>query len=325
MRRRDFISSALLGGAALTLAPAVLAQQAVPMRRIGILLYAMGDKATISPFLHGLEALGYVDGKSVAIEYRHAGGNYDRLPEVANELVRLNPDVIFSFGGDLAPTIKKATATIPIVVVVSNDPVESGLVASLGRPGGNITGLTFVDDQLAGKSVELLKEIAPAVSRVAILWDPNHADPEFRETQRASKILGVQLQSLEAREPGDFEVAFQAAERERAEALIVAGGRFMFLHRQEIGDFTDWNRLILVGAPSFLMQIGALLTYGPNVPELLQRASTYVDKILRGAKPADLPMQQPTTFELIINLKVAKSLSLTVPPTVMARADKIIE
>jgi putative ABC transport system substrate-binding protein len=325
MRRRDFISSALLSGAALTLAPATLAQQAVAMRRIGILLYATGDQATISPFLRGLEALGYVDGKSLTIEYRDAGGNYNRLPEVANELVRLNPDVIFSFGGDIAPTIKKATATIPIVVVVSDDPVQSGLVASLGRPGGNITGLTYVYDQLAGKSVELLKDIAPGVSRVAILWNPNHADPEFRATQRASQMLGVQLQSLEVREPGDFEVAFQAAKRERAEALVVTGGRFMFLHRQQIGDFAAFDGIVIVGTPSFLMQIGALLTYGPNVPELLQHASTYVDKILRGAKPADLPMQQPTAFELTISLKAAKSLGLSVPPTVMARADKIIE
>ncbi|MGZ5894701.1 MAG: ABC transporter substrate binding protein [Xanthobacteraceae bacterium] len=158
-----------------------------------------------------------------------------------------------------------------------------------------------------------------------MLWDPNHADPEFRETERASRTLGVQLQSLEVRQPGDFEVAFQAAEREKAEALIVAGGRFMFLHRHEIGDFATQNRLILVGVPSFLMEIGALLSYGPNTPELFQRAATYVDKILKGAKPTDLPMQQPTTFELIINLKRAKELGLIVPPTVVARSDKVIE
>jgi putative tryptophan/tyrosine transport system substrate-binding protein len=325
VRRRDFISSALLSGAALTLPPVALAQQAVRAPRIGILLYSKDDKATINPFLHGLESLGYVDGKNLAIEYRDAAGNYDKVPEVANELVRLNPDVIFSFGGDLAPTIKKATTTIPIVVVVSNDPVESGLVESLGRPGGNITGLTFVDDQLAGKSVEILKDIAPKVSRVAMLWNPNHTDPEFRETQRASRILGIQLQSLEVRVSGDFDVAFQAAERERAEALIVADGRFMFLHREEIGDFALLDGLIVAGTPSFLMQIGALFTYGPNVPELLKNASVYVDKILRGAKPADLPMQQPTTFELNTNLKTAKTLGLTIPGSVLARADKVID
>jgi putative ABC transport system substrate-binding protein len=239
--------------------------------------------------------------------------------------VRLNPDVLVSFGGDLAPTIKKATATIPIVLVVSNDPVEAGLVASLGRPGGNITGLTYVHDMLAGKSVELLKDTVPSVSRVAILWNPNHADPEFRETQRASRTLGVQLQSLEVREPGDFEGAFQALARERAEALIVIGSRLIFLQRQRIGDACAKNGQILVGVPSWLMEVGALLTYGPNVPDIQRRAATYVDKILKGARPSDLPMQQPTEFELIINLEVAKKLGITVPPTVIARADKVIE
>jgi putative tryptophan/tyrosine transport system substrate-binding protein len=264
-------------------------------------------------------------GKTVAIEYRDGAGNYERLPEIANELVRLNPDVIFAFGGDVALIIQKATATIPIVVVVSNDPVESGLVASLARPGGNITGLTQVHDTLAGKSVELLKDTVPLVSRVAILWNPNHAAAEFRETQRASRALEVQLQSLEVREPGDFDGAFQAAARGRAEALIVIGSRLLALHRQEIGGFAAKNRLILVGVPSWLMEVGAVLTYGPNLADLHRRAATYVDKILKGAKPADLPMQQPTTFELLINVKIAKSLGLTVPPTVIARADQVIE
>ena len=295
------------------------------MRRIGVLLYAKQDQAIISPFIKALEALGYVDGKTVAIEYRNGEGNYERLSEAAVELVRLNLDVIFCFGGDLAPIIKRATATIPIVVVVSNDPVASGLVTSLGRPGGNITGLTYVHDMLAGKSVELLKDTVPTVSRVAILWNPDHADPEFRESQRASRALEVQLQSLEVRQPGEFEGAFQAAERERAEALIVIGGRLMFLNRERIGDFTAKNRVILIGVPSWLIQVGGLMSYGPNEPELFQRAATYVDKILKGASPADLPMQQPTTFKLTINVKRAKELGLIVPPTVIARADEIIE
>ena len=241
--------------------------------------------------------------------------------------------MIFSFGGDLAPVIKKATASakrprlldIPMAVVVSNDPVEAGLVASLGRPGGNITGLTYVHDMLAGKSVELLKDTVPSVSRVAILWNPNHADPEFRETQRASRTLGVQLQSLEVREPGDFEGAFQALAPERAEALIVIGSRLIALQRRRIGEVCAKNGLILVGVPSWLMESGALLTYGPNVADVQRRAATYVDKILKGARPSDLPMQQPTAFELIINVDVAKKLGITVPPTVIARGDKVIE
>jgi len=323
MRRREFIT--LLGGTAIAWPLAARAQQAVRMRQIGILLYAKEDRAIISPVLSALESLGYVDGKTVDIEYRSADGHYERLQEAAYELARLKPDVIFSFGGEQAPFVKNATATIPVVVVVSNDPVESGLVASLGRPGGNITGLTYVHDMLAGKSVELLKETVPQISRVAVLWNPNHLDPEFRETQRASGVLGVQLQSLEVREPNDFDGAFLAASREDAEALIVIGSRLMFLNRWRVGEFVEKNKLILVGVPSWLIDVGALLSYGANTSDLFRRASTYIDKILKGARPSDLPMQQPTTFELIINLKIAKKLGLAVPPTVLARADKIID
>jgi putative ABC transport system substrate-binding protein len=324
MRRREFIQ--LVAGTAAAFRPlAVRAQQKVPMRHIGILLNAKQEKATINPVLQGLEQLGYTDGKNIIIEYRDADGQYDRLQEAADDLVRLKPDVIFSFGGEQAPFAKNATATIPIVVVVSNDPVESGLVKSLARPGGNITGLTYVHDMLAGKSVELLKEVMPQVSRVAILWNPNHADPEFRETQRASGTLGVQLQSLEVRETRDFDSGFQAALRERAEALIVIGSRLIFLNRTRIGDFADKNQLVLVGVPSWLIDAGALLTYGPNVPDLFRRASTYIDKILKGARPSDLPMQQPTTFELIINQKTANKLGIKLPPTLIARADEVIE
>jgi putative tryptophan/tyrosine transport system substrate-binding protein len=322
MRRRDFIK--VIGGAA-TWPLAGHAQQAVHMRHIGILLYAKQDRVIISPVLGALESLGYVDGKSVTIEYLDADGHYERLQEAANELARLKPDVIFSFGGEQAPFVKNATATIPVVVVVSNDPVASGLVASLGRPGGNITGLTYIHNMLAGKSVELLKETVPKISRVAVLWNPNHLDPEFRETQRASGILGVQLQSLEVREPKDFDGAFQAASREGAEALIVLGSRLMFLNRQRVGNFVEKNKLILVGVSSWLMEVGALLSYGPNTSDLFRRASIYIDKILKGARPSDLPMQQPTTFELIINLKIAKSLGIAVPPTVLARADTMID
>jgi putative tryptophan/tyrosine transport system substrate-binding protein len=322
VKRREFIVG--LGGAAAWPVFA-RAQQPARMRRIGVLLFAAEDRAAINPLLSGLEALGYIDGKTVAIAYREAAGNSERAPDLANELVRLNPDVIFSFGGDLAPAIKNATATIPIIVVVSNDPVESGLVASLARPGGNITGITQVHDMLAGKSIELLKAIVPSVSRVAVLWNPDHADPEFRETQRGSRTLDVRLQSLEVRGPDDYDDAFQAAMRGRAEALIVIGARLQSVNRHRIGDFAEKNRLILVGVPAWLIEIGALFTYGPNVPELMKRAATYVDKILKGAKPSDLPMQQPTTFELHVNLKAARRLSITVPQTIIARADEVIE
>jgi putative ABC transport system substrate-binding protein len=323
MDRRMFLGTLTAG---LFAAPrAARAQRPDRVRRIGILLFAQQDLTVIGPCLQELKALGYVDGKTVAIDYRDAEGQYERLPGLAVELVRLHPDVIFSFGGEQAPLIKKATASIPIVVVVSNDPVASGLVASLARPGGNVTGVTYVHDSLAGKSIEFLKQAAPWVSRVAILWNPNHTDPEYRETQRAAGALRVHLQSLEVREAREFEGAFQAVTRERAEALIVAGSRLMNLHRQQIGDFVARNRLILVGTPRWLSEIGSLLTYGPNPLELNRQAAGYVDKILKGAKPADLPMQQPATFELIINLKTAKALGLTIPPSLLQRADHVIE
>ena len=322
MKRREFIT--LVGGAAAW--PAIgRAQPAARMRRLGILLFQEPDRAVIAPMLQGLDALGYVDGKTITIDYRSADGKYERLAELARELVDLQPDVIFSFGGEQGPIVKQATATIPIVVVVSNDPVESGLVESLGRPGGNITGVTYVHDQLAGKAVEFLKGAAPSISRVAILWNPNHTDPEFRETQRASRTLNVRLQSLEAREPGDFAGAFEAAEREQAEALIVNGSRLMYRQRQAIREFVARRGLILVGVPNWLMEIEALFTYGPNVPDQFRQASVYVDKILRGARPADLPMQQPTKFELVLNLKTAKGLGLTPSPSLLAMADRIIE
>ena len=321
--RRAFM--AVIAGSLLGAPLVAQAQRPDRMRRIGILLFSQQDLAVIRPCLEELKALGYVDGKNIVIEYRDAEGQYERLPRLAAELVRLSPDVIFSFGGEQAPIVKRATASIPIVVVVSNDPVASGLVASLARPGGNVTGVTYVHDALAGKSIELLKHAAPRVSRVAMLWDPNHTDPEYRETQRAAEALRVQLQSLEVRAVSDFEGAFQAAIRKRAEALIVAGSRLLNLNRQRIGDFTAGNRLILVGTPKWLLEIGSLLTYGPYAVELNRRAAGYVDKILKGAKPADLPMLQPATFELVINLKTAKALGLTIPSSLLQRADQVIE
>ena len=322
MRRRDFF----LGLGTLTLAcRSRRAQQAARIPRIGILLFAKDDLAVINPMLRELEALGYVDGKTVAIEYRDAGADYERLPSVADEVVRLNPDVIFSYGGEQAPILKRATSTTPIVVVVSNDPVASGLVESLPRPGGNITGLTYISDQLAGKAVELLKAAAPSLSRIAVLWNPNHTDPEFRETSRIAPLLSVKLQSLEVRIADDFDDAFQAAKRENAEALIAFGSRLMFLRRRQIGDFAAQNRLILVGTPAWIPAVGGLLSYGANVAEMNRLAAGYIDKILKGAKPADLPMQQPATFKLVINLKSAKTLGFVVPPSLLARADEVIE
>jgi len=322
VRRREFLG--VLGGLAAW--PALgHAQGSARFKQMGVLLFAEQDRTVIAPLLQELEALGYVDGKTIKIEYRVAGGDYERLPKLAAELVELNPNVIFSFSGELAPIVKNASSRIPIVVVVSNDPVASGLVASLAHPGGNVTGVTYVHDLLAGKVIEFLHDVSPALSRVAMMWNPNHADPEFRATERGAATLGLKLQSLEVRQRADFDAAFEAAERQKAEALIVAGGRLVALQRQRIVDFAAKNRMILAGPAPWIADTGGLFSYGPDVAELHRRAASYVDKILRGAKPADLPMQQPAKFELVINLKTAQGLDLKLPPTLLALADRTIQ
>ncbi len=292
--------------------------------RIGFLLFNTPQAEPIGPLLQGLQAMGYVDGKTVAIEYRFAEGRHERLPDLAAQLVQLKPDVIFAFGGDVAPFAKKATTSIPIVAWMSNDPVESGMVASLGRPGGNVTGITLVYDELAGKTLAFLKEAAPAVSRVAILWNPDHADPEFRETKRAAVALGVQLQSLEVRRPEDFDGALKTGLSERSEGLVIVSSRLMSRQRQQIAEFAARNRIIVAGGWGEWAKDGALLTYGPNTTELMQRVAIYVSKILKGARPSDLPIERPTHFDLVLNLKTAKVFGLAIPPTLLGRADQVI-
>jgi len=242
-----------------------LAQQPLgKVPRLGLLLFNSPQADPIAPLLEGLQALGYVDGKTIGIEYRFAEGKAERLPDLAAELVRLNPEVIFAYGGDVAPHVKKATGSIPIVALVSNDPVQSGLVASVPRPGGNVTGITLVYDELAGKVIELLKEAVPAISRIAVLWNPDHADPEFRETQRAATTLGVRLQSLEVRQPADFDAAFDSATRERAEGLIIVSTRLLLQRHQRIVEFGTKSRIIMAGNWGDWAKDGLLLTYGPD-------------------------------------------------------------
>jgi putative ABC transport system substrate-binding protein len=303
-------------------------QQPTKVARVGVLLYSTPQAdSNIGAFVAGMRDLGYVEGRNLAVEYRFAEGKPERLPGLAAELVRVRPDVIFVLGGDVASYAKQATDTIPIVMAVSTDPVQQGLVASLARPGGNITGVTFVADELAGKRLELLREAAPRASRVAFLWNPDHPDPEFRETQRAARTLGVQLIPLEVRRPADFDAAFQTAtaEPERAQAVLAISSRLMTLHRQRIADFAARNRLPLIGGWGPWAEVGGLMSYGPNLNEVVRRAATYVDKILKGARPGDLPVEQPTKFELVVNLRTAKALGLTIPPSVLIRADQVIE
>jgi putative tryptophan/tyrosine transport system substrate-binding protein len=289
MRRREFIG--LVGGA---VAAWPLAARAQPRKtpRLAILLFNSPQIDSIGPLLEGLQGLGYVDGKSIAIEYRYAEGKVERLPDLASELVQLKPDVIFAYGGDVVPHAKRATTSIPIVAMVSNDPVQSGLVASISRPGGNVTGITLIYDDLAGKMLELLKEVVPEISRVAVLWNPDHADPEYRETQRVAADRGVQLQPLPVRRPDDFD--HKSAIDGRAEGLIVVSTRLLLTQRKKIIEFTTGARIPAVGSWGDWAKDGLLLTYGPNTDDAMRGIATYVDKILKGTRPADLPIERPT-------------------------------
>ena len=305
------------------------AQQAKKIPRIGFLasVSASSDTDRIEAFRQGLRELGYVEGQNVTIEYRWADGRFEQLPDLAAELVRLKVDVIVAVVTQASLAAKKATGTIPIVMVGVSDPVGSGLVASLARPGTNITGTSSMTAEIIGKLLELLKETLPKISRVAALWNP--ANPVFqalqlRETEVAARALGVQLQILEARGPDEIDRAFAAMVKERTKALLILGDPVFTSHRKRIADLAAKYRLPAVSGTREYVEAGGLMAYGPSFPDMHRRAATYVDKILKGTKPADLPVEQPKKFEFIINLKAAKQIRLTIPPNVLARADKVI-
>ena len=306
--------------------PAAFAQTGAKTPRVGVLLFGTPDTdPNVRSFRAGLGDLGYVEGRNIALEFHYAEGKPERLADLARDLVRTRPDVIFALGGDVAPSVRTATSTIPIVVAVSLDPVQSGLVANLARPGGNLTGVTFVSSDLAAKRLQLLKEIAPAVSRVGVLWNPDHVDPEYRETQAAGRTLGVQVHSLEVRAAGDLERAFQTAIAARVEAIVVVSSRLMAVNRQAIADLATRNRMLLAAGWGGWPQVGALFSYGPDLDVIVRLAATHVDKVLRGARPGDIPIEQPTKFDLIVNLKAARAHGLTVPPAILSRADRVLE
>jgi putative tryptophan/tyrosine transport system substrate-binding protein len=326
--RRQFIVT--LGGAAVTWPLTARGQQAGKKYTIG--LFNAGIRlAQNAPFwvafLSAMRELGWIEGKNVVFEGRYADNRVERLPALAEELVRLNVDVIVGIG-TLAPLAAKlATSTIPIVMGAAGDPVGSGLVASLAQPGGNVTGMSLMAPDLGGKRLELLKELLPRLARVAVLW--NAANPYsanvFKETLAAGRVLGVQLQSLGVRNPEDLDVAFEAARQQHPDALVSVEDPFTGSYRKRITDFAIAARLPSLYGLREDVDAGGLLSYGANLAELYRRAAGYVDKILKGAKPADLPVQQPTTFELVINLKTARLLGLEIPPTLLARADEVIE
>jgi putative ABC transport system substrate-binding protein len=325
MRRREFIT--LLGGAAVAWPVAARAQQPAKTPRIGVLRPGALRDPSLDEFVRSLRELGYVENQNVVIEYRVAEGKVDRLRPLASELLDLKVDIIVAEHSSAIQAAQQVTRTIPIVMAASADPVGAGLVASLARPGGNVTGLSRLAPEADEKRLELLKETLPALKRVAFIWDP--ANPglslRFKAVDMAGRALVLEIQSLEVRTPNELHGALESATRKGAGALVVPSP-MVSAYRRQIVDFAAKKRLPLVyDGREFVEEGGVLMSYGSNLTDLWHRAGVYVDKILKGAKPADLPVEQPTKFELVINLKTAKALGLDVPPMLLARADEVIE
>jgi ABC-type uncharacterized transport system substrate-binding protein len=317
--------------AALTLLPllvvpsAAKAQEAGKVARIGVLSSSPSDPL-VEAFRQGLRELGYVEGRNIIVEYRWAEGRIERLPGLAADLVRLKVDLIVA-SSQGAVAARHATTTIPIVMPIITDPVRLGLVASLAKPGGNATGFATQNDELPGKWIELVKETLPKVSRVAILVQPTYdGGVQLKASESAARSLGVRLQPLKVERPEDFVTAFTEVQKSRAEALIVSSSPLFYLHRTRLVEFAAKHRLPTVYHQSeFVVASGGLMSYGPDFRDLFRRSATYVDKILKGARPGDLPVEQPTKFELVINRRTANALGLTFPQSLLLRADRVIE
>jgi putative ABC transport system substrate-binding protein len=284
-------------------------------------------EARVGHFRQGLRQLGYLEGQNTVIEYRWANGKEQRLTDLAVELVRLKVDVLVSHGVLATQAAKRASATIPIVCFSCGDAVSVGLVDSLARPGANVTGLTVLAPEVSGKRVELLKEVVPGLTRLSVLWNSDNpvSRPELSEAEAAARSAGLQLQSLSVTKPTELARTFNSMKAERAQALIVLSDAMLFGHRKEISDLAAANQLPTISFTGEFAKSGALMGYGPDLYVLASRAAIYVDKILKGTKPGDLPIEQPTKFELVINLKTAKTLGITVPPALLALADEVIE
>jgi putative tryptophan/tyrosine transport system substrate-binding protein len=322
------ITGPALGAMFLALSFPVAAQQTKKVPRIGYVSGTGANNPDIEAFRQGLRDLGYVEGKTIFVEYRYAEGKLDRVPGLVAELVQLKVDVVVCGVLPGIRAAKEATKTIPIVMVTTQDPVAVGLIDSLARPGGNITGLATLRRELAGKRLELLTEVIPKMSRVGVLWDANAPGPAiaFKEYEAAARAVKKPLQSLEVRGPNpDLEGAFQAATKGRANGLITIANPVLNRYPKQIAELAIKNRLPSMCEQRRYVEDGCLVSYAANDDDQYRRAATYVDKILKGAKPADLPVEQPMKFELVINLKTAKQIGLTIPPNVLARADRVIK
>jgi putative ABC transport system substrate-binding protein len=325
MDRRTFIGT--LAGGLLAAPLAAEAQEAGKVYRIGILetIPAAQNAANLAALRKGLRDLGYVEGRNLIIEYRSADGRAERFPDLASELVRLKVDLIVTRGTPAARAAKNATGTIPVVMATMGDP--RAIVASFAQPGGNITGVTTFSTELTAKRFELLKELVPNLSRVALLHNMGNpaAPPEWEETKTAARSLGLQAELLDVRSQGDLGRAFELAVRQRVDALVIGADGLTQMHQQTIVDLVARNRLPAAYPAREFVEGGGLIAYAVNYPDLYFRFASFVDKIFKGAKPGELPVEQPTKFELVINLKTAKALGLTIPPAVLARADEVIE
>ena len=319
-------SSILVAAIVLAVEVTADAQQPKKIPRIGILFIGSRDQPHLPAFKQGLRERGYTEGKDIILEYRYAEGRYDRLPELASELARMKVDVIVTTSSISARAARKATNTIPIVMTTGN-PIEQGLAASLAKPGGNVTGLTVMLAEMSGKRVEILKETLPKMRRLAVLWAPSQREAAwgFKETQEAVQAFSLKLQSVEIQRAEDMERLFAETAKVRPNALIVILSPFATLHSKRIVELALKHNLPGMYPTRQFAEEGGLMAYGPLIGDLYRRAATYVDKILKGAKPADLPIERPTKFELVINLKTAKQFALRIPPIVLAKADRIIK
>ena len=322
------VTSILFTLAILMLSPVYLAhaQKQTTTPRMGVLYLGARPNANVDVFIQALKELGHVDGKNILIEYRFAEGKAERLPELATELVRLKVDAVFTAGTPAIFALKRATKTIPIVFFSTSDPVGTGAVASLAHPGGNITGISAQASDLWPKRLELLKEIFPKLSRVAMLWNKNNNGMalEARATQEVAVPLGVAVQDRGVKDPNELEVVFGVMSKERPDGFLALMDPVLNSYRKRILDFLADNRLPAIFENKDWVEAGGLISYGPNYADMFRRAAVQMDKILKGTKPADIPVEQPTKFELVINLKTAKQIGLTIPPNVLARADRVI-